>query len=155
MRVHLLAVGTRMPDWVQHGFDDYVRRLPNGWLQLKEIPLGKRTASSGADKARRLEGERLLAAIPKRSLVVALQCAPKSWSTAQLLSRVEAWMHDGRDIALLVGGPDGLSSECLQRAEQQWSLSALTLPHGMVRIMVAEQLYRCWATMNNHPYHRA
>jgi 23S rRNA (pseudouridine1915-N3)-methyltransferase len=144
-----------MPDWVDKGFDSYARRLPQSLLRLKEIPLGNRGAGADVEKARRVEGERLVAAIPKNSTVVALECAPASWSTQKLVEKLKGWMLDGRDVALLVGGPDGLSAHSLQKAEIKWSLSALTLPHGLVRVVVAEQLYRAWATLNNHPYHRA
>lgn len=155
MRIHLLAVGTRMPDWVEKGFDSYARRLPKNLLHVKEIPLGHRGAGADVLKARRIEGERLIASVPKGARVVALQCAAKSWSTQMLVKSLNNWMLDGRDTALLVGGPDGLSERSLRQAETKWSLSALTLPHGLVRVVVAEQLYRAWATLNNHPYHRA
>lgn len=155
MHIHLLSVGTRMPAWVEAGFDTYAKRLPKGWLRLAEIPLPRRTGHTDIDKAKRIEGERLLAAAPKHALLVALHCEPRSWSTADLVSRLERWMRDGRDVALLLGGPDGLSEACLRAAQQTWSLSALTFPHGLVRVIVAEQLYRAWAIINAHPYHRS
>ena len=155
MRIHLLAAGTRMPDWVEQGVSTYSRRLPKNLLRVTEVPLGNRGAGADIAKACRVEGDRLLAAVPNDARVVALQCARESWSTAQLVSKLNGWMHDGRDVALLVGGPDGLSDSCLGAAESRWSLSALTLPHGLVRVVVVEQLYRAWATLNNHPYHRA
>jgi 23S rRNA (pseudouridine1915-N3)-methyltransferase len=155
MRLHLLAVGTRMPAWVEQGYAEYARRLPADCaLQLTEIPAGKR--GKGADLARltREEGERQLAAVPKGARLVVLDVQGRAWSTAQLAQQLDAWRHDGRDVALLVGGPEGLAPDCLARAEQRWSLSPLTLPHPLVRIVVAEQLYRAWSILSNHPYHR-
>jgi len=144
-----------MPGWVSQGFDDYAKRLPVDYaLQLVEVPAGKR--GKGADLARikRDEGERSLAVIPKGARVVALEVGGRAWSTEQLAQQVDTWRHDGRDVALLVGGPEGLAPQCLARAEQRWSLSNLTLPHPLVRIVVAEQLYRAWSILHHHPYHR-
>ncbi|HPY41824.1 MAG TPA: 23S rRNA (pseudouridine(1915)-N(3))-methyltransferase RlmH, partial [Thiolinea sp.] len=101
-----------------------------------------------------LEGEKLLAAIPAGSLVIALDVLGKPWSTEQLSSQLDQWLASGQDVALLVGGPEGLSKACLQRSDQKWSLSALTFPHPLVRIIVAEQLFRAWSILSNHPYHR-
>jgi 23S rRNA (pseudouridine1915-N3)-methyltransferase len=155
VRIHLIAVGTRMPAWVEQGYAEYARRLPPDCaLQLTEIPAGKR--GKGADIARltREEGERTLAAVPKGARIVVLDVKGQAWSTEQLAQTLDAWRNEGRDVALLVGGPEGLAPECLARAEQRWSLSALTLPHPLVRIVVAEQLYRAWSILSNHPYHR-
>jgi 23S rRNA (pseudouridine1915-N3)-methyltransferase len=123
-------------------------------LRLVEIPAGKR--GKGADIARitQQEGEKMLAALPKGARVVALDVKGRPWSTEVLSRELDAWRHDGRDVALLVGGPEGLAPECVARAEQRWSLSNLTLPHPLVRIVVAEQLYRAWSILHNHPYHR-
>ncbi len=155
MRISLIAVGTRMPAWVTQGYAEYARRLPADCaLRLVEIPAGKR--GKGADIARitQQEGEKMLAALPKRARVVALDVKGRPWSTEILSQELDAWRHDGRDVALLVGGPEGLAPECMARAEQRWSLSNLTLPHPLVRIVVAEQLYRAWSILHNHPYHR-
>ncbi|HHH48672.1 MAG TPA: 23S rRNA (pseudouridine(1915)-N(3))-methyltransferase RlmH [Gammaproteobacteria bacterium] len=155
MRIHLIAVGTRMPAWVTQGFEEYARRLPADCaLQLVEIAAGKRGKNADIARITRDEGERTLAAIPKGARVVALDVKGRSWSTGQLSQQLDGWRHGGRDIALLVGGPEGLAAECLARAEQCWSLSPLTLPHPLVRIVVAEQLYRAWSILNGHPYHR-
>ncbi len=144
-----------MPGWVTRGFDEYARRLPTDHaLQLVEVPAGKRGKGADLERIKRDEGERTLAAIPKGARVVALEVDGRSWSTEQLAQQVDTWRHDGRDVALLVGGPEGLASQCLARAEQRWSLSNLTLPHPLVRIVVAEQLYRAWSILHNHPYHR-
>ncbi|SCZ50784.1 23S rRNA (pseudouridine(1915)-N(3))-methyltransferase RlmH [Thiohalomonas denitrificans] len=155
MRIHLIAAGTRMPGWVEEGFREYARRLPGECaLQLTEIPLGKRTKNADIDRLRRHEGERMAAAIPKGALTVALEVTGRPWSTEQLSERLAQWLAEGRDMALLIGGPEGLDPEVSRRAEQQWSLSPLTLPHPLVRVVVAEQLYRAWTLLKGHPYHR-
>ncbi|MGE0081556.1 MAG: 23S rRNA (pseudouridine(1915)-N(3))-methyltransferase RlmH [Thiohalomonadaceae bacterium] len=155
MRIHLIAVGERMPAWVQAGYAEYAKRLPPECaLRLVEIAPGKRT--KGADVARLVaeEGERILAAIPKGALVVALEVKGQPWSTEDLSRRLGEWMQGGRDVALLVGGPDGLDARCRARADLQWSLSPLTLPHPLVRVVLAEQIYRAHSLLRGHPYHR-
>ncbi|MGD2019471.1 MAG: 23S rRNA (pseudouridine(1915)-N(3))-methyltransferase RlmH [Thiohalocapsa sp.] len=164
MRIHLVSIGQRMPAWVDAGFDDYARRLPPECaLTLKALPgglAGKGRARTGSvsdgelPRLRRDEGERILAAVPARARVIALDLRGRAWSSEQLASELAGWLADGRDIALLVGGPNGLSDACLARAEQRWSLSPLTLPHPLVRVLVAEQLYRAWSQLQGHPYHR-
>ncbi|MGD2137479.1 MAG: 23S rRNA (pseudouridine(1915)-N(3))-methyltransferase RlmH [Gammaproteobacteria bacterium] len=156
MRIHLIAVGTRLPDWVAQGYHEYARRLPHECaLRLTEIPPGKRHKGRPPEQARREEGRQLLAAVPRDCHVVALDVRGRAWSTQGLAGRLQDWLAAGRDVALLVGGPDGLSCECLARAAQTWSLSALTFPHLLVRVIVAEQLYRAWSITTGHPYHRA
>lgn len=145
-----------MPAWVATGYADYARRLPPECrLQLVEIAPGKRSKSQSIERLKTGEGHRLLAAIPPRAGVIALDVTGQSWSTATLAARMRGWLQGGRDIALLVGGPDGLAAECLERAELHWSLSALTLPHALVRVLVAEQLYRASTLLSGHPYHRS
>ena len=156
MKIHLLAVGTRMPDWVKAGYAEYAGRLPRECaLNLIEIPAGKRTPSAGATRALREEGERLAAAIPAGSLPIALDERGQHWDTAELAEQLTGWLRGGRDLSLLVGGPDGLDAPCRARADRLWSLSRLTLPHPLVRVLVAEQLYRAWSLLRHHPYHRA
>lgn len=155
MRITLYAVGNKMPTWVSQGFNEYCRRFPRDMsFHLVEIPPGKR--GKNADIARILdkEGELTLAAIPKGNRIVTLEVEGKAWTTSQLANHLTKWQLDGRDIALLVGGPEGLAPACIQASEQKWSLSPLTLPHPMVRIILAESLYRAWSINNNHPYHR-
>ena len=155
MQIHLIAVGTRMPHWVRSGYDEYARRLPRECcLKLVEIPLSKRRKTQSAGKNRQEEGRAMLAAIPEQATVIALDVQGKAWSTESLATRLQEWLQSGRDIALLVGGPDGLADECLSRADLRWSLSALTLPHALVRVLLAEQLYRAWTVLQGHPYHR-
>jgi 23S rRNA (pseudouridine1915-N3)-methyltransferase len=156
MNINLIAVGTRMPAWVNDGYREYARRLPRECsLSLTEIPLGQRAKSSAVERAIAEEGARMLAAIPANQRVIALDVKGRSWSTEQLAGQLGLWMQDGRNVSLLVGGPDGLSADCLVRAEQRWSLSPLTLPHPLVRVLLAEQLYRAWTVTTGHPYHRA
>jgi 23S rRNA (pseudouridine1915-N3)-methyltransferase len=156
MRIHLVAVGTRMPAWVTTGYTEYARRLPRECsLQLVEIPVSKRRKSLPAARAMQEEGQLMLAAIPAGCLVVALDVTGRTWSTEVLAERLQDWMAGGRDVALLVGGPDGLAPACLAQSELTWSLSSLTYPHALVRIIVAEQLYRAWSINTGHPYHRA
>jgi 23S rRNA (pseudouridine1915-N3)-methyltransferase len=156
MNIHLIAVGDKMPRWVQDGYDDYAKRLPpECCLKLVEISPGKRGKNADIARILRDEGARMQAAIPKGAKVVALEVGGRSWQTEQLAEQLDAWLGSGQDIALLVGGPEGLAEECRQRADLQWSLSPLTLPHPLVRIVLAEQLYRAWSILRGHPYHRA
>ena len=156
MRIHLIAVGTRMPAWVTEACNEYTRRMPRECtLQLIEIPLSKRRKSQTSEQAAEEEGQQMLAAIPKDCTVIALDVLGKNWSTPTLAGRLQDWLGSGRDVALLVGGPDGLSVGCLARADQKWSLSALTYPHSMVRVILSEQLYRAWTINAGHPYHRS
>lgn len=155
MRLRLLAVGTRMPAWVAEGFAEYAKRLSGDIsLELIEITAGKR--SKGADLARlkEQEGEALLAALRPQERVIALDVLGRTLSTDDLADTLKAWQVDGRPAALLVGGPEGLSRAALARADEKWSLSRLTLPHPLVRIVVAEQFYRAWSLLKGHPYHR-
>ncbi len=155
MRIHLIAVGQKMPDWVKKGYDEYVKRLPVSCsLKLVEIAPGHRGKSADIKRAIEDESQKMLAAIPEGAIVVALDEKGKSWSTLTLAEQMREWMQAGRDVALLVGGPDGLSDACRQRAERIWSLSALTLPHPLVRVVLAEQIYRAWSVTQGHPYHR-
>ena len=161
MKIVLAAVGTRMPGWVDEAFDGYARRLPPACrLVLREVPTAYRGAAgrkgaAGSGASIRREGEGLLRAVPSGARVVALDERGAAWSTADLAGRLEAWMADGRDTALLAGGPDGLSPECRDRADLTWSLSRLTFPHALVRVIVAEQIWRAWSLLHRHPYHRA
>lgn len=156
MKLRLIAVGTRMPAWVETGFRDYAERMPRELrLELVEIPVAQRGRNPDIARLKQQEGERMLKAAGERNCVIALDERGRSWSSPELAERVAQWQLDGRDVDLLVGGPDGLAPDCLQRAEARWSLSALTLPHALVRVLVAEQLYRAWSLLANHPYHRA
>lgn len=155
MRLQLIAIGTKMPDWVQAGFSDYLKRFPKDLpFDLTEIAAGKR--GKNADIARILdkEGELMLAAVAKGNRIVTLDIPGARCETPQLAQQLERWKHDGRDVSFLIGGPEGLAPACKAAAEQSWSLSPLTLPHPLVRVLVAESLYRAWSITTNHPYHR-
>ena len=156
MNISLIAIGTRMPAWVNEGYREYARRLPRECrLKLTEIPLGQRARSKTVERAVAEEGKRMLAEISPGEHVIALDVKGRNWSTEQLAVQFQQWMLAGSGISLLVGGPDGLSAPCLERAQQRWSLSPLTLPHALVRVLLAEQLYRAWTVTVGHPYHRA
>lgn len=156
MNIYLIAVGNRMPRWVVEGYQEYAKRLPGECsLQLLEIPPGRRGKHADSVRILRDEGDRMLKAVPKGCRIVALDVQGKTWSTEQLAAKLAQWMADGPDLALLVGGPEGLAQACLTAAELRWSLSSLTLPHPLVRVFLAEQLYRAWSLLRNHPYHRA
>ena len=155
MRTHLVAIGRRASGWERAGYLEYARRMPPEFsIELHEIPPSKRTGRGSTARRVDDEGRRLLAAVPGGARVVALDERGAGWTTAALADRIGRWMHDGRDLALLVGGADGLAPACLAAAEHRWSLSPLTLPHGLVRIVVAEQIYRAWTILRRHPYHR-
>ena len=156
MKARLIATGERAPAWVAQGFSEYQKRLSH-WLPLElvEIEPGLRGKGRDAQRAIYEEGRRVLAALPKNAHVVALEVTGKPHSSAQLVQRLEHWRSQGRDLAFLIGGPEGHSSEVLASATETWSLGPLTLPHMLARLLVAEQLYRAAATLANHPYHRA
>ena len=155
MQIHLIAVGQRLDDWVNQGFTEFAKRLPPECrINLIEVAPNKRTKNSDISRVIEEEGERLLGAVPPRSHIIALDAGGKQWSTPQLADQMGNWLGDGRDISLLVGGPDGLSDKCKTTAETHWSLSKLTLPHPLVRVLIAEQIYRAWSILKGHPYHR-
>jgi len=156
MRARLIAVGERMPDWVADGFDEYRKRLSRELpLELVEIRLGSR--GKGRDPARAIadEGAAVRAALPKDVHIVALDGRGTAWSSEQLAAELKRWRMEGRDLAFLIGGPDGHAADLLSNAHQRWSLGPLTLPHMLVRLVVAEQLYRAVTMLAGHPYHRA
>ncbi|MDZ7830069.1 MAG: 23S rRNA (pseudouridine(1915)-N(3))-methyltransferase RlmH [Halofilum sp. (in: g-proteobacteria)] len=156
MRFHVVAVGTRMPDWVTAGFDDYARRLHGGArLELHEVAAANRRGSGvDADRARAEEAQRLRKALPGRAHVIALEVGGRAIDTEGLAARLREWNREGSEVAFLVGGPDGLEPALSRAADERWSLSALTLPHALVRVVLAEQLYRALSILHNHPYHR-
>lgn len=155
MQIHLLAVGQKMPAWVSQGYQEYARRLPAECaLHLTEVAALRRGKNADLTRIADQEAASLLAAIPKAALIVALDERGQHWTTRQLAGHFEDWRQQGRDVVLLVGGPDGLNDECRRRAHHVWALSSLTLPHALVRVLVAEQLYRAWSIGAHHPYHR-
>ena len=156
MRCRLIAAGTRLPDWINTGFREYQKRLRAPLsLELHEIAVAKRRAGENPQRAIQREVTDMLAALGKDDYVVALEIGAKTMSTEQLSVWLAERMRNGTPLALLVGGPDGLAPQCRERADQGWSLSPLTLPHALVRVVVAEQLYRATSLLAGHPYHRA
>ncbi|QIT56325.1 23S rRNA (pseudouridine(1915)-N(3))-methyltransferase RlmH [Aquisalimonas sp. 2447] len=155
MRVQLTAVGQKMPRWVADGYREYAGRMPRELrLDLRELPTGDRGRGGNPERAREIEGQRLLQAVPRDARLIALDQGGRSVDTEALAAAMRDWLQEGRDVALLVGGPDGLDRGCLDAAQQRWSLSPLTLPHMLVRVLIAEQLYRAWTMLAGHPYHR-
>ena len=154
MRIKILSISERQPEWVQMACADYARRLPKHlapiWIDL---PLARHREDR--QRAKDDEAARLVAALPKSAQVVALDEHGSAWTSLELSAQLQRWQSSGKDIALLIGGPDGLSAPLLARAEQRWSLSHLTLPHAMVRVLLIEQLYRASSILAGHPYHRA
>ncbi len=155
MRIRIIAVGTKMPDWVEQGYAEYAKRMPRECVvEMVELPLAQRTKNTDIAKAMEKEGESMLAMIGKGEQVIVLDVKGKSWSTEQLAENMASWKMSGSNYCLLIGGPDGLAPACLEMASAKWSLSALTLPHPLVRILVIEQLYRACTILQNHPYHK-
>lgn len=158
MRIRIIAVGTKMPDWVEQGYAEYAKRMPRDvTIDMLELPLAQRGKNTDIATAMAKEGELMLAAIEKGGKgeqVIALDVKGKPWSTEQLAENLAGWKMSGFNYCLLIGGPDGLAPECLALASVKWSLSPLTLPHPLVRIVVIEQLYRACSILQNHPYHK-
>ena len=155
MKIYLLAIGQRMPAWVEQGYKEYAARLTGTvQIELKEIPAAKRVRNSVIEKIKQDEGKRLLAAVPSGAKIIVLDEHGKSQTTKQLATHLDDCIQMSQDVAILIGGADGLSNECLQKADYKWSLSAFTFPHPLVRIILVEQMYRAWSLLNNHPYHR-
>lgn len=155
MKIRLISVGSKMSAWVQQGFDEYEKRIRTELgFSITEIALAKRSKSRSIEQCIEKEGELILAQIQKDEHVIALEVTGKQLDTPSLAGRLDALKMQGRNLCLLIGGPDGLSEICRQRANEQWSMSALTLPHPLVRILLAEQLYRASCILKGHPYHR-
>jgi 23S rRNA (pseudouridine1915-N3)-methyltransferase len=160
MRISVHAVGGKMPGWVEQACAEYQRRLPREWrFSWRDVPLARRgnSAGSAGEIAAGIaqEGAQLLRGLTPAESVIALDVGGQLLSTEQLAAAVRQWQMDGESVRLLIGGPDGLSPECLRGARQRWSLGRLTLPHPLVRIVLLEQLYRAWTISVGHPYHRA
>ena len=156
MKLIVIAVGTRMPAWVEIAWEDYAKRMPADCaIELKEIKPEPRTTGKTPQQMMQAEAKRIEATIPASALRIALDEHGKDLTTMNLSSRLEQWRSGGQDVVFLIGGPDGLDSELKKSCSGMIRLSSLTLPHPMVRIVLAEQLYRAWAILVNHPYHRA
>ncbi len=155
MLIKLIAVGTKMPNWVSQGYQEYAERMPHeSRLKLIEIEAAKRTKNADLEKIMDLESTQLLKATEKNELVIALDRQGKAVNTLDLAEHIRQCQQLGQNLCLLIGGPEGMSEAILKQCHQRWSLSALTLPHPLVRVIVAEQLYRAVSILQNHPYHR-
>lgn len=155
MRIRIIAVGTKMPDWVEQGYAEYAKRMPRECVvEMVELPLAQRTKNTDIAKAMEKEGESMLAMVGKGEQIIVLDVKGKPWSTEQLAENMASWKMSGTNYCLLIGGPDGLAPACLTMAAVKWSLSPLTLPHPLVRIVLIEQLYRACTILQNHPYHK-
>ena len=156
MRILILVASNRQPVWVYKAYQEYAKRFKAGCvLEFQEIPLAKRGGVTQNRKPFEKEGQRMLRAVPDGAHVVALEQGGRPWSTHELKGRLEVWMQLGQPLCFLVGGPEGLPEACLERAKERWSLSNLTLPHGLARVVLAEALYRAWSILQHHPYHRS
>lgn len=155
MRLLVLAVGTRMPGWVEEGFTEFARRMPRDCpLTLTEVKAEPRTSGKTAAAMMAAEADRLRAALPARRHLVVLDEHGDDLTTRALSERMQRWLAGGDEVAILIGGPDGLADDLKREAQERIRLSSLTLPHAMVRVILAEALYRAWSLLNNHPYHR-
>jgi 23S rRNA (pseudouridine1915-N3)-methyltransferase len=151
----IVAVGHKMPAWIEAGFGEYAKRMPPDCrINLKEVKPIERSGSKTAETAMALERAKIEAALPKSTRVVALDERGKDLTTQQLSQLLTQWQQDGRDVSFIIGGADGLDPEFKAKADLSIRISSLTLPHGMVRVLLAEQLYRAWSITQNHPYHR-
>ena len=156
MQLMVAAVGQRMPVWVNEAWSEYSRRMPpNLVLNLREISMAKRGKNADTRRLMAVEGKAMIDAMPARARVVALDVKGQAWSTEKLATNLQEWMGEGRDVGFMIGGPDGIAADVMQSANNRWSLGPLTLPHPLVRVVLAEQLYRAWTITQNHPYHRA
>ncbi len=155
MHIRLVAVGDRQPAWVDEAFSAYVSRFPREWgFRLDSVPTARRGKKDRSTRARDVEGQQILGRIAAAEQVVLLDEQGRQFTSQVLAKRLAAWQGDGRDLCFVIGGPDGVSPACHERADLTWSLSDLTLPHGLARVLFAEQMYRAWSLQSGHPYHR-
>lgn len=155
MNINLITVGKKMPSWINQGFEEFAKRLNQECrLNLIEINAVNRKQNTNSQDIKQKEADLIRGAIPKNNIIVALDEHGKEHNTKQLAAKLEAWLASGQDISLVIGGADGLDSSFIKEAQEVWSLSKLTLPHAMVRVIVAEQIYRAWSVLKKHPYHR-
>jgi 23S rRNA (pseudouridine1915-N3)-methyltransferase len=155
MQLTALAIGTRMPAWVDEGVSTYSKRLPRHiGFSIHELSAAQRSSGSTVAKQKKIEGERILKALQQPCYCVALDERGKSWSSTDLAQQLEGWLGNHARVSFMIGGADGLAEACTERADRIWSLSSLTLPHALVRVVLAEQIYRAWTLLQGHPYHR-
>jgi 23S rRNA (pseudouridine1915-N3)-methyltransferase len=155
VHIRLIAVGDRQPSWVDAAFDEYAARLPRQWqFRLEAVATAKRARGDNEHAARNAEGQKILGKLKHAEFVVLLDERGKQYTSREFARVLDDWHNVGQDIVFIIGGPDGVTSEVCERANLQWSLSKLTLPHGLARILFVEQLYRAWSITAGHPYHR-
>lgn len=155
LHIRFITISNKPPAWVQEGFQEYAKRLSSAYrLDLLEIPIEKRNNSKNPQPFIEREGEKMLAVLKPGATVIALDSQGTLWSTEELALRLQGWQQTSKRLDFLIGGPDGLAPACLKHAQGRWSLSPLTLPHLLVRVLLAEQLYRAWSVLQNHPYHK-
>ncbi|MBT4835851.1 MAG: 23S rRNA (pseudouridine(1915)-N(3))-methyltransferase RlmH [Methylococcales bacterium] len=155
MKIHLLSIGSKMPAWIESGVSEYQKRMPQECtVKLIEIPLSKYQKNLSQHQILIQDQEKILKKIPANTHVVILDKTGQSWDTMKLSGELEQWMFKGQDVSIVIGGPEGFDKNGLKVASQIWSLSNLTFPHMLVRVMVVEQLYRAWSVLKNHPYHK-
>lgn len=155
MKLRILAVGHKMPSWIEAGYAEYAKRMPpDATLELIEIKPEKRAAGSSTDRIQRIEAERILSALPSQATLIALDEHGKQPATTELADLLSRWMREGAQPCFIIGGADGLNASLKVRADLLLGLSRLTLPHGLARVMLAEQLYRAVSLLKGHPYHR-
>lgn len=155
MKIRILAVGHKMPAWIEAGYHEYARRMPpDAPLELTEFKPEKRAAGASTGRIQKLEAERILAALPLQAMLVALDEHGKQLTTVELSDSLARWMQDGRQPCFVIGGADGLDASVKTRSDLLLGISRLTLPHGLVRVLLAEQLYRAVTLLKGHPYHR-
>jgi 23S rRNA (pseudouridine1915-N3)-methyltransferase len=155
LQIRFITISNKAPSWINEGFREYAKRLSSTCsFDLVEIPVEKRNNQKNMQPFIEREGEKMLSAIKPGNTVIALEVQGKLWSTEDLSVQLENWLQEGKNLDFIIGGPDGLAPACLKRAQFKWSLSPLTLPHLLVRVLVAEQLYRAWTILQKHPYHK-
>ena len=156
MKIHIIAVGKKQPDWVNRGFQEYIKRLNQEvTIQLKEIVAVTHYKNMTANEIKQKEACKIRSAIPRHTLLIVLDEQGKSLTSENLASEMQQWQDSGQDVSLVIGGAEGLEKKLIDEADNCWSLSTFTLPHGLVRILLAEQIYRAWSILKCHPYHRS
>lgn len=155
MKISVIAVGKSLSSWLNEGYQEYAKRMPTPFaLHLIEVTASKRTKTATIEQYKLQEAERILSQVKENEVVIALDQSGENWSTTQLSHLLQQWHDEARSISFIIGGPDGLDKRVISRANKVWSLSRLTFPHPLVRIILAEQLYRAWSLTVGHPYHK-
>ena len=155
MHIRIITIGTKMPSWVKAACNEYLKRIPNELnVDIIELPMKQRSKKINISMALLQEGEAMMKTIGANDKVIALDLRGRNWKTEELAKKIEGWKQSGDDFSLLIGGPDGISENCIERADILWSLSSLTFPHPLVRVLLIEQIYRASTINNGHPYHR-